>query len=153
MKKFLLLTFIGFVLLGCNSKKGTFLETVQSQNTHEASVAKLQKLIKDENLTLFETIDHKANATAVGMNLKPETVVVFGNPRMGTVLMNCNPSMGLDLPLRILVTTNYEGITSFIYTNPEYWSLKHNIKDRNCLDIVNKAKMALEDLTDKASKK
>lgn len=156
MRKILTFTLIGLVgltLLGCESKKGTFLETVKSQNSHEASVAKLKQLIQDENLTLFETIDHKANATAVKMNLKPETVVVFGNPRMGTVLMNCNPSMGIDLPLRILVTTNYEGITSFIYTNPEYWSLKHNVKDKNCLSILDKAKMALEDLTDKASKK
>lgn len=153
MKRLLLLTVIGFALLGCDTKKGTFLETVQSQNSQEASVAKLKKLIKEEQLTLFETIDHKANATAVKMNLKPETVVVFGNPKMGTVLMNCNPSMGLDLPLRILVSTNYEGLTSFTYTNPEYWSLKHNIKDKNCLAIINKAKMALADLTEKASKK
>jgi len=153
MKRLLLLTVIGFALLGCDAKKGTFLETVQSQNSQELSVAKLKKLIKDEDLTLFETIDHKANATAVKMNLKPETVVVFGNPKMGTVLMNCNPSMGLDLPLRILVSTNYEGLTSFTYTNPEYWSLKHNIKDQNCLSILNKASIALADLTEKASKK
>jgi len=153
MKRLLVFTVIGFALLGCDSKKGTFLETVQSQNSQEASVAKLKKLIKEEQLTLFETIDHKANATAVKMNLKPETVVVFGNPKMGTVLMNCNPSMGLDLPLRILVSTNYEGLTSFTYTNPEYWSLKHNIKDKNCLAIINKAAIALADLTEKASKK
>ncbi|MBA1419410.1 MAG: DUF302 domain-containing protein [Epsilonproteobacteria bacterium] len=153
MKRLFLLGLIGFMLLGCDSKKGTFLETVQSQNSQETSVAKLKKLIKEEDLTLFETIDHKANATAVKMDLKPETVVVFGNPKMGTVLMNCNPSMGLDLPLRILVSTNYEGITSFTYTNPEYWSLKHNIKDKNCLNIINKAAIALADLTEKASKK
>ena len=153
MKRLLVLTVIGFALLGCDTKKGTFLKTVQSQNSQEASVAKLKKLIKEEQLTLFETIDHKANATAVKMNLKPETVVVFGNPKMGTILMNCNPSIGLDLPLRILVTTNYEGLTSFTYTNPEYWSLKHNIKDKNCLSIINKATIALDDLTEKASKK
>ena len=153
MKRLLLLAVICFTLLGCNSKKGTFLKTITSQNSQENSVLKLQKLIKDEGLTVFETIDHKANADSVKMNLKPETVVVFGNPKMGTVLMNCNPSMGLDLPLRILVSTNYEGITSFTYTNPEYWSLKHNIKDKNCLDILNKAAIALADLTEKASKK
>jgi len=144
---------IGFALVGCDSKKGTFLETVDSQNNQETSVKKLQKLIVDEGLTLFETIDHKANAAAVKMNLKPETVVVFGNPKMGTVLMNCNPSMGLDLPLRVLISTDYEGKTRFTYTNPEYWSLKHNIKDQNCLAILNKAAIALDDLTSKASKK
>lgn len=153
MTRLFFIALIGFTLVGCDSKKGTFLETVASQNSQEASVAKLKKLIKEEELTLFETIDHKANATSVKMNLKPETVVVFGNPKMGTVLMNCNPSMGLDLPLRILVSTDYEGLTTFTYTNPEYWSLKHNIKDKNCLAILNKAKIALDDLTTKASKK
>lgn len=153
MHKLFLIGLLGFTLLGCDSKKGTFLNTVESQNDHATSVAKLESLIKAEGLTLFSTIDHSANAKNVNMNLKPETVVVFGNPKMGTVLMNCNPSMGLDLPLRILVTTNYEGLTTFTYTNPEYWSLKHNVKDKNCLNILNKAKMALADLAKEASEK
>ena len=153
MKKSLLLGFIGFMLLGCDSKKGAFLESVTSQNTHKESVAKLENIIKKKGLILFETIDHKANAEGVKMNLKPITVVVFGNPKMGTVLMNCNPTMGIDLPLRVLVSTDYEGITTFTYTNPEYWSLKHNVKDKNCLAILNKAKGALANITDAASQK
>ena len=153
MKKLLLIGVIGLALVGCDSKKGTFLETVVSENSHSESVNKLKKIIEEQQLILFETIDHKANATAVQMNMKPETVVVFGNPKMGTVLMNCNPTMGLDLPLRILVSTDYEGITTFTYTNPEYWSLKHNVKDKNCLSILNKAKIALSDLATSASVK
>ncbi|MCF6244096.1 MAG: DUF302 domain-containing protein [Sulfurovum sp.] len=153
MIKWILLGLITFGLLGCDSKKGTFLESTVSQNSHEKSISKLKELIEKKGLILFETIDHKKNATSVKMNLKPNTVVVFGNPKMGTVLMNCNPSMGLDLPLRIVVTTNYEGITNFTYTNPEYWSLKHNIKDKNCLSILNKAKVALANLVESASKK
>ena len=153
MRKLLLIGLIGFALLGCDSKKGTFLKTVESENNHSATVAKLEKLIVDQGLTHFNTIDHRANARKVDMNLKPETVVVFGNPKMGTVLMNCNPSMGLDLPLRMLITTNYEGKTSITYTNPEYWSLKHNIKDKNCLNILNKAKVALQTLAEEIGKK
>jgi len=153
MKHVLFITLLALVFTGCDSKKGTFLETTLSKNTHDQSVLKLQSIIKKKGLILFETIDHQANAKGVQMNLKPETLVVFGNPKMGTVLMNCNPSMGLDLPLRVLVTTDYEGITTFTYTNPEYWSLKHNIKDKNCLAILNKAKIALSNLTDAASKK
>jgi len=87
------------------------------------------------------------------MRLMPESVVVFGNPKMGTILMQCNPSMGLDLPLRMLFNTTYEGKTIITYTNPEYWSLKHNIKDKKCLTIINKASMALEDLAQAAAKK
>jgi len=153
MRKLLLIGLVGFALLGCDSKKGTFLKTVESENDHSTSVAKLEKLIKDQGLTHFSTIDHKANARSVEMNLKPETVVVFGNPKMGTVLMNCNPSMGLDLPLRMLFATDYEGKTTITYTNPEYWSLKHNIKDKNCLNILTKAKIALETLAEEAGKK
>jgi len=153
MRRLLLIGFIGLALVGCDSKKGTFLETVNSQNDVPTAVAKLKKLIKEKGLNYFNTIDHQANANGVKMNLKPETVVIFGNPKMGTVLMNCNPSMGLDLPLRMLFSTNYEGKTTITYTNPEYWSLKHNIKDQNCLAILNKAKIALDDLAAEAGKK
>ena len=151
MKKLLLIGLIGFALVGCDNKKGAFLETVTSQNDHASSVAKLERLVKEQGLVHFHTIDHTANAKDVQMNLKPETVVVFGNPKMGTVLMTCNPSIGLDLPLRMLVTTNYEGTTTITYTNPEYWSLKHNVKDKNCLNILKKAKMALADLAEKTA--
>ncbi|PHS38356.1 MAG: hypothetical protein COB07_08690 [Sulfurovum sp.] len=153
MNKLLFIGLIGLTLVGCDSKKSTFINTVQSENDLPTAVAKLEKLIKEQGLTHFSTIDHQANAKEVNMNLKPETVVVFGNPKMGTVLMNCNPSMGLDLPLRILFTTDYEGLTSIMYTNPEYWSLKHNIIDKNCLNIINKAKIALADLVQKAGEK
>lgn len=151
MKNIILAGLIIFALLGCDGKKGTFLNTVESQNDVPTAVAKLKKLIKEEGLNYFNTIDHQANAKGVKMNLKPETVVVFGNPKMGTVLMNCNPSMGLELPLRMLFSTNYEGLTTITYTNPEYWSLKHNIKDKNCLNILQKAKTALADLAEKAA--
>ena len=153
IKKVLTLISISLLFLGCDGKKGTFIETIQSQNDVPTSVAKLEALIKEQGLTHFSTTDHRANAIAVKMNLKPETVVVFGNPKMGTVLMNCNPSMGLDLPLRMLFSTDYEGLTTISYTNPEYWSLKHNIKDKNCLNILQKAKQALADLAQKASEK
>lgn len=153
MRKLLLIGLIGFALVGCDGKKGTFLETVESENDLPTAVAKLEKTLKEQGLTHFGTIDHRANARNVEMNLKPETVVVFGNPKMGTVLMNCNPSIGLDLPLRMLFTTDYEGQTTITYTNPEYWSLKHNVKDKNCLNILNKMKMALKGLAEEAAKK
>ena len=153
MKNVLILVIISLFFLGCDGKKATFLQTMISQNDVPTTVNKLKSLIKEQGLVYFHTIDHTQNAKNVSMNLKPEKVVVFGNPKMGTVLMNCNPTMGLDLPLRILISTDYEGITTISYTNPEYWSLKHNIKDKNCLAIINKAKMALDNLATKAGEK
>jgi len=153
MKKLLLLALVGFLLLGCESKKGAFLKSVESQNDLPTAVTKLKTLIKAEGLTYFTTIDHSANAKQAGMDLKPESVVIFGNPKMGTILMQCNPSIGLDLPLRMLFTTDYEGKTTITYTNPEYWSLKHNIKEKKCLAIITKAALALEDLANKVAQK
>jgi uncharacterized protein (DUF302 family) len=67
--------------------------------------------------------------------------------------MECNPSMGLDLPLRMLFTTDYEGQTRITYTNPEYWTLKHNIKDKKCLAIIQKIHIALQQLAEEAAAK
>jgi len=153
MKKLLFIGLIVLALTGCDSKKGAFLETVESQNDVPTAVAKLIATIKAKELTHFQTIDHAKNAKDVGLRLKPDTVVIFGNPKMGTLLMQCNPSMGLDLPLRILFSTDYEGLTTITYTNPEYWTLKHNIKDKNCLAIIKKANIAMQNLAQEAAKK
>ena len=152
MKNVILLGFMAFALLGCDSKKGAFLETVETKNDVPTAVNKLLAVIKKKGLQHFQTIDHAQNAKTVNLRLKPETVVIFGNPKMGTKLMECNPSMGLDLPLRILFTTDYEGKTTISYTNPEYWSLKHNIKDKKCLAIIRKAHIALQNLAEAAAK-
>jgi uncharacterized protein (DUF302 family) len=153
MKRILFIGLIGFALLGCDSKKGAFLETLETQNDVPTAVAKLVATIKAKELTHFQTIDHAKNAKDAGLRLKPETVVIFGNPKMGTKLMECNPSIGLDLPLRILFSTDYEGRTTITYTNPEYWSLKHNIKDKKCLGIIKKAHIAMQNLAEEAAKK
>ena len=153
MKIVLTVLVAGMIFNGCDNSKGAFLETFDSENSVQESVTKFENLIKQQGLTHFHTIDHKQNATDVNMDLKPNSVVVFGNPKMGTVLMNCNPSMGLELPLKMHFESNYIGETTITFTNPEYWSLKHNIKDRNCLEVLNKAKTAMTALAIESGKK
>lgn len=153
MKRVLTVLIAGMLLNGCNDSKGAFLESFESENSLEVAVSKFETLVKEQGLTHFYTIDHKQNATNVNMDLKPNSVVVFGNPKMGTVLMDCNPSMGLELPLKMHFNSNYIGETTIMFTNPEYWSLKHNIKDRNCLEVLNKAKTAMTALAIEAGKK
>jgi uncharacterized protein (DUF302 family) len=140
-------------VMGCENKKSTFLETQISQNDLSITIKKFKSILAKKGLTIFNTIDHKANANGVKMDLKPATVIVFGKPKLGTLLIQCNASIGLDLPLRVLIGTDDKGITSFTHTNPEYWILKHNIKDKKCLKIVNKVKLALRRLMKKASEK
>jgi len=154
MKKLLAVAvFVLLILGGCENNKGAFLESVASQNDQPTSISKFLRLLKDNNLTHFATIDHAANAKRAGLELKPETIILFGNPKAGTKLMQCNPSMGMDLPLRMLFTTNYEGQTTISYTNPEYWTLKHNIKDKVCLGIIQKMHIIMKELAADAAKK
>ncbi len=151
-KKMMYVAMAVLVLSGCENKKGTFLETVETNNTVPVAVEKFIKILKEKKLKHFETIDHAKNAKDAGLEMRDETVVVFGNPKMGTKLMQCNASVGLDLPLKMLFSTDYEGKTTITYTNPEYWSLKHNIKDKQCLEIIRKAHIALENLAEAVSK-
>ncbi len=153
MKKSFVAAAVLFMLAGCDNKKGAFIETVSSENDLPTTVNRFLSVIKENKLVHFATIDHAANAKKVHMDLKPETVVLFGDPRAGTKLMECNPSMGMDLPLKMLFTTNYEGNTTISYTNPEYWTLKHNIKDKQCLGIIQKMHMAMKALAKAAAKK
>ena len=151
MKNILLIGLLALAVTGCENKKGAFLEGVETNNTVPVAVEKLVAALPDKGLMHFKTIDHAKAAEKIGLRLKPETVVMFGNPKIGTKLMQCNPTMGLDLPLRILFTTDEEGITSITYTNPEYWTLKHNIKDKTCLAIIQQAHIALQELAEKAA--
>jgi len=148
MTKMMLL--IAFALLsgGCENKKGTFIETVKSQYTTEQGVKEFEKILEEKGLSIFQVIDHAQNAKNSEMELLPTTLVVFGNPKMGTVLMQCNQTMGMDLPLKMLFYTDYEGNHWISYTNPEYYTLKHNIKDKNCLEVIKKANIALQVLAD-----
>lgn len=152
MKKAWLLLVPALLFLGCENKKGTFINTVQSKYPTKKGVELFEKILEEQGLSIFQVIDHAQNAKNSEMELLPNTLVVFGNPKMGTVLMQCNPTMGMDLPLKMLFTTDYEGNHWISYTNPEYYSLTHNIKDNNCLEIIKKTNIALQTLAGKLAK-
>ena len=145
IKKLITAGILVFTLNACNN--GVLLENMESNYDASTTLAKLLTLLETKGLTHFATIDHKANANKIGLELNADTVVIFGNPKVGTLLMQCNPSLGIDLPLRILLRTNDEGKTIVSYFNPEYWELKHNITDEKCLNILKKTKKALENMT------
>jgi uncharacterized protein (DUF302 family) len=70
---------------------------------HRESLDRILEVISRRGLTVFAQIDHAAAAREVGLDLPDEVVVVFGNPRAGTPLMQLDPRIGIELPLRLLV--------------------------------------------------
>ncbi len=152
MRKILPLLILALLFWGCENKKGTFINTVESKYSTAEGVKRLEKILEEQGLSIFQVIDHAQNAKNSEMELLPNTLVVFGDAKVGTILMQCNGSIGLDLPLKMLFTTDYDGKHWVSYTNPEYYTLQHNIKDQKCLEVIGKINVALQSLSDKFAK-
>ena len=75
----------------------------ESPLAFEETVVALQKELNSRGITIFATIDHKKAAEAVGKSMPPATVLIVGNPKVGTALMQENPRLAIELPLKILI--------------------------------------------------
>ena len=87
----------------------TLLVKVESANTFEETLDRLDTLINSKGLTVFSRIDHHKGAEKVGMTLRPTSLIIFGNPKIGTKMMLANQETGIDLPLKFLVWEDEAG--------------------------------------------
>ncbi len=85
------------------------LVTLTSQYDYPTTVKKLKTAFASKGLTVFATIDHSTAAKEVGLTMKPTQVIIFGNPKGGTPLMNKAPALALQLPLKVLIAENNDG--------------------------------------------
>jgi len=114
------------------------------------TIAKIEKIIDEkEGLGVFTIIDHKKGAMQAAMMLPDTKVILFGNPKMGTKLMQKDPLSALDLPIRVLVYSE-DGATKIVYRDPQEWSKNLNLE--GCI-MVDKMTKALDAITTKASEK
>jgi uncharacterized protein (DUF302 family) len=91
------------------------------------TLGRLEAALAAKQLTLFARIDHAAGAAEVGMALQPTTVLVFGNARGGTPLMQARQAIGLDLPLKMLVWEDADGACWITYSDPAWLAQRHGI--------------------------
>lgn len=117
------------------------LVTLTSNYDHEKTVTRLVSKLNEKNMQVFTTIHHHDGAKSVGADIEPTTLVIFGNPKIGSVLMTCSQSVGIDLPQKALIWTNAEGVTFLTYNSPEYLNKRHMLTD--CLDTLTKIENAL----------
>ena len=92
-----------------------------------ATLARLEAEIARRGLTLFARFDHAANAEAVGMQMPPATVLVFGSPQAGTPLMLASPAIAYELPLRVLVHADSAGHTLVSYADPATLAARYGV--------------------------
>lgn len=94
----------------------------------DETIQRLESLIKAKGIMLFANIDFSADAVRAGLSLRPERMLIFGNPKAGTPLMAQQPSVGLDLPLKALVFEDAEGKVWIAYNDPDYIVRRHGVE-------------------------
>ena len=91
------------------------------------TVARLVALLGAKGIKVFSVIDQRAEARAVGLDLRETTLVVFGNPTAGTPLMQAVPLAALDLPLKVLVWADGDSGTQVSYTDPSVVAARYGL--------------------------
>ena len=107
------------------------LVTLPSAHGVSETVERLKSLLAQKKIQLFAHIDHAGGAKQIGLSLRPTQVLIFGNPQAGTPLMQSQQTIGLDLPLRVLVWEDEAGNIWLTYRPPELLAQRHHVVGRD----------------------
>jgi uncharacterized protein (DUF302 family) len=105
------------------------LTSIRSSFGPKETMDRLVAEINARGMTVFARIDHAAGAAEVGLKLRPTELIIFGNARGGTPLMQSNQTVGIDLPLKALVWQDAAGKTLISYNEPSWIAQRHGIAD------------------------
>lgn len=103
------------------------LTTIRSSHGPQETMDRLEAAVKAKGMTVFARIDHAAGASAVGLSLHPTEVLIFGNAKGGTPLMQSVQTIGIDLPLKALVWQDASGDTWLSYNDPAWLAQRHGL--------------------------
>jgi uncharacterized protein (DUF302 family) len=125
------------------------LTTVPSNFGPKETMDRLETEIRTKGLEVFARIDHAAGAAEVGLNLRPTELIIFGNARGGTPLMQAVQTIGIDLPLKALVWKDAAGRTWLSYNEPNWIAQRHSVA--NAEQVVNNLAAVLNAIVRTAS--
>jgi len=98
-----------------------------SHHGPKETMDRLIAAVTGRGMTVLARIDHAAAAAKTGMELRPTEVVLFGNPRAGTPLMQAAQTVGIDLPLKALVWQDAQGAAHLTYNDPAWIAARHGL--------------------------
>lgn len=124
---------------------------INKTSTHSVkdTLDKLETIVTAKGFKVVARVNHAKAAEMSGQSLNPTEVLIFGNPKVGTALMQSNQAIGLDLPVKVLVWENDNGVVTISYNDPAWMAARHGIDDR--VEVVNKMTGALGKFTDAAA--
>jgi uncharacterized protein (DUF302 family) len=125
------------------------LTSIRSSFGPKETMDRLEAEIRAQRMTVFARIDHAGGAALVGLKLAPTELIIFGNARGGTPLMQPVRTVGIDLPLKALVWEDAAGKTWLAYNEPSWIARRHNV--RNAEQLVSKMGAALSAMATKAA--
>jgi len=125
------------------------LTTVPSQFAPKETMDRVETEIRNRGMNVFARIDHAAGAAEVGLTLRPTELIIFGNARGGTPLMQSVQTVGIDLPLKILVWEDAGGKTWLSYNEPNWIRRRHSVA--NAEQVVNSLAAVLSTIVRTAS--
>jgi uncharacterized protein (DUF302 family) len=125
------------------------LTSIQSSSGPKETMDRLEAEIRATGMTVFARIDHAAGAAEVGLTLRPTELIIFGNARGGTPLMESIQTVGIDLPLKVLVWQDAQGKTWISYNEPGWIARRHGVSDAQ--PVVNKMANLLSAISRKAA--
>ena len=125
------------------------LTSIRSGFSPKETMDRLEAEIRAQRMTVFARIDHAGGAALVGLQLAPTELIIFGNARGGTPLMQSVQTVGIDLPLKALVWEDAAGKTWLSYNEPSWIARRHNV--RNAEQLVSKMAAALKTMATKAA--
>jgi uncharacterized protein (DUF302 family) len=101
-----------------------------SRHSVDDTVQRLKSLLSEKNVNLFAVIDHSGEADKIGLQIHPTKLLIFGNPKGGTPLMQAAPTVAIDLPLKALVWEDAEGKVWLTYNDPAYLQHRHGFPEQ-----------------------
>jgi uncharacterized protein (DUF302 family) len=116
-------------LWGAQAMAADGLTTIRSSHGPKNTMNRLEAEVKAKGMTVFARIDHAAGATAVGLSLRPTELMIFGDAKGGTPLMQSMQTIGIDLPLKALVWQDGSGSTWLSYNDPSWLAKRHALDD------------------------
>lgn len=123
---------------------------VRSEYPVAATADKLANAITGKGLNVFARINHTEGAQEAGMELRPTELLIFGNPKAGTPLMQCGQSTAIDLPQKALIWEDEDGQVWLGYNDPEYLKERHGIE--GCKKPLENISKALENFASVATR-
>jgi len=145
----ILFTILAVFFIVSPAVAGDGLISVKSSHDVKVTADRLEDILKQKGMTVFIRIDHSAGAKKVGKQLRPTELVVFGNPKVGTPLMQCSQSVAIELPQKALIWQDDKGQAWLTYNDPNYLAQRHGLSD--CTEVIKKVEKALSNFAKAAT--